>query len=102
MEILFAPARFFVWHPERITLVAGLFFFASLWRFSSKGSAWPMFYAGIGWALFAMWELHCKNHGYNIRVDMFMIVPVLFVLTGWGLQYLFRRQVATSTADGES
>ena len=92
MEILFAPILFFLICPEGIALVASLFFFASLWKLSAQRSAWPTFIAGIGWIVFAMWELHCRKQGYNIRLDFILIVPVLFVLTGWGLQSVFQRR----------
>jgi len=69
-------------HPERIAVLAALFFVASLGSSVAERRAAPTAIAGAGWTLCAMWELFCKEQGYNIRVDFMLIVPVLFVLTG--------------------
>ncbi len=97
MEIFFAPILFFLIHPERITVLAALFFVASIGSSVAERRAWPTAFAGAGWALYAMWELHCKKQGYNIRIDLILIAPVLFVLTGWGLISLVQPRKAESS-----
>ena len=89
-------------HPERIALVAGLFFVASMWSSATRRPARPTAVAGAAWAMYAMWETYCKKQGYNIRIDFIVIIPVLFVLTGWGLQSVFQRQNTESTAGDDS
>ncbi len=100
MEIFFAPVQFFLMHPERIAVLAALFFVASLGSFVAGRRAAPTAIASVGWAMCAIWELFCKNQGYNIRVDLMLVVPLLFVLTGWGFISLFQPQNAESI-DGD-
>jgi len=95
MEIFLVPIRFFIMHPERAAVLAALFFVASLGASLAERRARPTAIAGAGWALYALWELFCKND--NIRVDLLLIVPLLFVLTGWGFISLVQPRNAEST-----
>jgi hypothetical protein len=86
MKTLFLPITPFITHPERIAAVA-LFFFAAaafIWIRSRKVS-FAVLFAGLGWTLFVIWEGYCNARGYDIRVDLFLIYPVLLVLTLWGI-----------------
>lgn len=82
MRLLFAPLIPFIGHPDRIAVVTCLWFvlavLVTIWR---KKIAWPAVVAGIAWAVFAAWEWHCQRMGYNIRVDLFLIYPVMLVVT---------------------
>jgi len=102
MEIFFAPIQPFIMHPERIAWVAGFLFVASIFFYTAQRRAWAVFITGIGWALFAIWESYCKERGYNIRVDLFVIVPVLYSLTAWGLLSVFYRRNTKSTDGNDS
>ncbi len=86
MDILFAPLWPFVAHPERIAVVAALWIAATvLLTFLRKKFVWLPAVAGIAWASFAAWERYCTAQGYNIRVDLFLIYPVLVVITVAGV-----------------
>jgi len=87
----------FIMHPERIALVAILLLVVSICFSTAQRRAWPTIIAGAGWAVFAMWEWYCKSRGYNIRIDLLVIAPVLYALTAWGLLSMFWRRNAVST-----
>ena len=101
MDILLAPVHFFLMHPTQIGCVAGLFFVGAVYYSVKQQRALPIAVAAVAWALFAMWESYCKQQGYNIRLDLVVILPVMFVLTGWGLQALFQRQHVAPDADND-
>jgi len=92
MDIFFAPIQPFITHPVRIALVAIFFFIGSIYSFAAQRHAWLTIATGVGWALYAVWEWYCNNQGYDIRVDLFVIVPVLYTLTAYGLFSIFRRK----------
>ena len=78
MEIIQA----FFWHPERIAIVSGIFFLSFLgacvfYRKQIKFRHFLLLACAAIWAMYAMWEAHCKTMGYDIRVDLLFISPVL-------------------------
>ncbi len=77
-----------VWHPERILCVAAvlLIVFLAVSQFR-RFQSWPLFGAALAWTLYAFWEFDAKMHRYNIRIDLFVIIPVLLGLTIWGLAH---------------
>jgi len=77
----FAPIVPFVSHPERVAAV--------LLTLRRRKLAWPLIVAGVAWAVFAAWDQHCVKMGYDIRVDLFLIHPVLVAITLFGLAGLF-------------
>ena len=80
----------FIWHPERIAIVAGLFLVGYLaLRWSSRFRAWPLLVAAVAWGLFALAEWSAKAEGANIRVDLFFTAPLLLVVTVWALTATF-------------
>jgi len=85
MDLIFTPIRFFLMHPERVALVAGIFLVASLCLSALQRRAGPMLITSVGWALLALWEWYCAENRYNIRIDLAVIVPLIFSLTLWGL-----------------
>jgi hypothetical protein len=85
-ELFFKPFEPFVFHPERIALLAALFVVAyGLLRWRGQVRAWPMLVAAGAWASWAPWEAHAKAMDYNIRVDLLVICPLLAALTGLAL-----------------
>ena len=77
---------FFVWQPERVAIVAAAFALAAavlalLARSSPRVRSRPMFAAAALWALYALWEGLALEKRWNIRVDLFLIYPVLFVVS---------------------
>lgn len=85
MEILFANIGFFVWHPERAALVGVLFLIAAPICHALKKPKILTLIAGFSWLLYAIWEWHCKEQRYNIRVDLALVYPTLFAITLGGL-----------------
>jgi hypothetical protein len=86
MESLFANSiAFFVWHPERAAWVGLLFLLAAPLCYALKRPKIPTLITGIFWLLYAFWEWHCKEQRYDIRVDLFLVYPILFTCTLGGL-----------------
>ena len=82
IQILFLPIQPFVQHPERIAIVSGIFFlcFLGVYLHNRKHvqfQHWLLLVCAAIWMLFATWEVHCNRMEYNIRVDLFLIYPVL-------------------------
>ncbi len=85
IQWIFAPIQPFIWHPERIAVVcalllAGFVLVLLIRRFPS----WPLLIAAAAWGSFAVWEWYAKAKGWNIRVDLFLIYPVLIIVTARG------------------
>ena len=89
MEWIFFPIQPFVCHPERIAVVAALFFIAYFIVRSKRKSIGldpkPLLYPSICWTLFVPWEAYCKIQEYNIRVDLLLIYPLLMGATIAGI-----------------
>ena len=73
---------FFVWQPGRVVGVAGAFLLtfiacAVLERFNRRFRSWPLFAATVLWGLYALWEWLAFEKRWNIRVDLFLIYPLL-------------------------
>lgn len=93
MELLFWPMAYFI-HPTRAFWVAG-FFLALLMGSGVRGMLdanrakrirlWPLMLPLGTWTLYGVWERSLVGKGYNIRVDLLMIYPVLVVSTVVGL-----------------
>jgi hypothetical protein len=81
------PLRPFVQHPERIALVALAFLtsYLVLRRRSPGVVRWPLLVIASTWAGFAVWEWGCLREQTGIRIDLFLIYPVLVLLTFAGL-----------------
>jgi hypothetical protein len=91
LQWIFLPIYPFINQPERIAVVAVLFLLGYLaLRSSSRFRAWPLLVAAIAWGLWAPWEWHCKEMGYDIRVDLLMLCPALLGVTVSALIGAFR------------
>lgn len=101
MEIIFAPIQPFIMHPGRIAMMAGFLFIVFLFLDAVQRRAWPTLNACIGWILFAIWEAYCKKTGANIRIDLVVIIPVIYSLTLFGLIAGFQRRNSEPT-DGDN
>lgn len=85
-KLLFLPLLPLISHPRRIAAVSLCFLVAAVWlAFRTRHINWPVIVAAISWALFAGWESHCNAMGYNIRVDLFLLSPILLTVTLWGI-----------------
>ena len=54
----------------------GLYFKGKKWL-----RLWPTFIISATWFGWALWESHCQSMGYNIRVDLLVLVPLVLLLT---------------------
>ena len=92
-ELFFFPVRFLITHPERIAAIATIFVvaFIILWRIKNHKS-WSLLTNAILWTAFALWEwlILVNTPEANIRFDLLIIYPVLFVSTIWGIIAVFR------------
>lgn len=86
LGLFFAPIKPFVAHPDRIAAVATALFviFLALGFTRGRRWPWPLLWATGLWAAFAIWEWFVSQEA-NIRVDLFLIYPVLLVTTLWAL-----------------
>jgi hypothetical protein len=91
-KIIYTPFQPFVWHPERIAVVAVTLLIIAIVAFARRLRAWPLFVAASAWAALVPWEYHCKVREANIRIDLLSIWPLLVIITGWGLIAGFRRR----------
>ncbi|MHC5142587.1 MAG: hypothetical protein ACYSOY_03180 [Planctomycetota bacterium] len=79
---------FFADKPERIMLVSLFFLLTFLVGFVGlyvKGKKclrlWPAFIIAGIWFGWALWESHCQSMGYNIRVDLLIIIFLVVLMT---------------------
>jgi hypothetical protein len=81
------PIQQLVGHPERIAMIAAVFFLGHLLLrlFRPSVRRWPVLLPTCTWALFAPYEWYCTRHGYDKRLDLALIYPLLLVLTLVGL-----------------
>ena len=84
------PMEWFFWKPERIFAVScvfllGYFIIRLFGRRLSSVRSWPLLVPTIAWVLFAIWESFCRAQQFNIRVDLFLIYPVLIIVSIFGL-----------------
>jgi hypothetical protein len=75
---------FFVENPKGVVLVAGAFLLAFgvvtlMERYYRKLRSWPLLGAAVLWGLYALWEWYCQGKGWNIRIDLLLIYPGLFL-----------------------
>ncbi len=86
LSLFFAPIQPFIAHPERIAAVATIFIVMSIVLKMMRGWwPWPLLWSAGAWAAFAIWEQIMVIQGANIRVDLFLIYPLLLGMTVWGL-----------------
>jgi len=91
-------ALLFVAKPFNILFVAVLFFGAYfiLRSFDTVRQIRSLLIVSIAWGLYAAWELwellvQIRTPEANIRVDLFVIWPLLAILSIWSLYRVFRR-----------
>ena len=88
-EGFFRTMSVFVWNPlpALVTgIVLGILAFLGIRiRPERKGWSRPLFAPSAAWVLYAAWEYYMKQIGADIRIDLFVIYPVLAVGTFLGL-----------------
>ena len=97
MKRLYLPIEPFLWHPERIALVAALFFAAFVIALIQpkkhpRLNAWALLWPALFWGLFVPWEAYCKAGAYYIRVDLVLIYPLLVIVTIGGIIGAFKKK----------
>jgi hypothetical protein len=93
MQTLLAPVNFFLWHPERCVAVAVAFAVSAVaWSIVRRRFVRSPLVAAVAWLLFAWMEHYCRENGMNIRVDLFVTGPIIFVVTLYGLLGPMRKQ----------
>ena len=76
----------FAGKPDLILALSGLFLLGYLIvffldrKFKSVRSL-PLLLVSIAWLLVAIWELYLLELGYDIRIDVLVIYPLLFTVT---------------------
>ena len=75
----------FVWNPLAAVAMAAVFGILLMLRGKPQAEkSSPQWIPGITlllWALYAVWEWHCRRQGANIRVDLLVIYPVLAIMS---------------------
>lgn len=87
LGLFYSPIKPFVAHPERAAAVATvlLVMFLVLGFSRQRIWPWPLLWATGVWVAYAIWEWVILVQEANIRVDLFLIYPVLLVATLWAL-----------------
>jgi hypothetical protein len=88
MDVL---ARILVGNPWAILAISALFLGAHLaLRLRAPGR--HLLVAGVAWALYAGWEwmVQARTPGANIRVDLLVIWPVVFLISAWAIYRCLR------------
>jgi hypothetical protein len=76
----------FIEQPDRAFLVAATFLVAFiLVSRARKRPVWAFLIPILAWIAYGLWEISLPGKGMNIRIDLLLIYPVLFVLTIVGL-----------------
>lgn len=97
LKILFAPIEPIILHPELALLVAAGFAVLAVVSVLHAGVFRPVphfciLLATLGWTLFGLNEFRAQAAGWNIRVDLLVSWPLLFVISavaaGLGIQEL--------------
>jgi uncharacterized membrane protein YidH (DUF202 family) len=99
-EILFAPLVPFVGHPVRCGVVAGIgLVLAAGLLLSRRRGGGLMIIGGVAWALLAAWERYCLVQGFDIRVDLMVLGPVMIAISIGMIVVIFRtiRDLARGT-----
>jgi hypothetical protein len=95
VDLLFAPLKLFVTHPERIAAIAtALFVISGVLKWAKGCWPWPLLWAAGLWTAFAIWEwlILKRTPDANIRVDLLLIYPILLIVTLWGGWAGFKRR----------
>lgn len=89
VEVLYLPIQPFVWNPLACFAVAGGFgVFWLLLR--GKHSTQSIAVAALAWTLFGFWKSYAHRTGANIRVDLLVLAPVIYIITILGIMRTVR------------
>jgi hypothetical protein len=101
MQTLLAPVNFFLWHPERCVVVAVAFaLWAVVWSLVRRRFVWSPLVTAVAWLLFAWMEHYCRENDMNIRVDLFITLPIMFSVTLYGVLGPMRKGRGQGTGVG--
>lgn len=82
----------FMANPLLLAAVSAIFFVAYLLtRGNPDLRANALLAPAIGWLVWAIWEWGIMTFSpeSNIRIDLLLIIPIMLILTGYGIVYLF-------------
>lgn len=88
-----ALTNLFTGNPLLLAAVAAIFFIAYfLTRNNPNLKAKTLLFPAIGWLAWAVWEWGVQTFSpeANIRVDLLLIMPIMLILTSYGIVFLFR------------
>ena len=85
-RIFYAPAQPFIGHPERANLMAAGFAILFGVSILHAGRFKPLTHvltllATLLWVAFGLNEIQAQQNGWDIRVDLLLLWPVLFVIS---------------------
>ena len=95
MELLYLPFQVFLIFPPLAFIVAGVFLalFLNIKK-RLKSLNFLLLFTFIVWFLYGLWELYLqywsKTAAAPIRVDLLLIVPVLYIISGLSIIYYFK------------
>ena len=88
-----ALTNIFTANPLLLAAISAIFLIAYfLTRNNPNLRAKALLAPAIGWLAWALWEWGIQTFSpeANIRVDLLLIIPIILILTSYGIVYLFR------------
>lgn len=101
--IFFGPAKLIAVWPYAGIAFAAILIAAQLWLHLRDGRPFnlqffrePAVFAGVLWLVFNAYErqllaIATKEGGIFLRIDLMVLVPILYVMTAMGLLSIFRQ-----------
>ena len=72
---------FFITNPEYSILIGTIFAFLSWFSYSKGVDAYFFSITLVLWIIYYIWEISLVGSGMNIRIDLFLIYPILFIVS---------------------
>ncbi len=72
---------FFITNPEYSILIGLILAFLSYFSYLKGVGAYFLPFASVLWFFYYIWETSLVGSGMNIRIDLFIIYPILFIMT---------------------
>ena len=79
----------FIANPEYSIFIGMIFAFFSCFAHSKGVDAYFLPITSVLWILYSIWEMSLVESGMNIRIDLFIIYPLLFIMSILSIGHYF-------------